>query len=299
MILPSLTSVRAGGDGRKPMAARRRGSSLCVYAMAGLLLAAMPVGRAKAADWLDDTGLRGSLGGRSYVRWDGLNFGAQMGVGDMNTNYGSGSSPIVAFILRNSTLENEFAPSNWTTLPSDTTNGRQYGAFLGYNFQWDQLVIGVDGAYNRASTINSSATDSITRIATTSDGVIHNVTIDASSSLQLIDYATLRARAGYAMGQFLPYAVVGAAAGRFNYTNAATVTDIQTVGVVVQPAFVQSGSNGKINAITGGFVVGLGLDIAVLPNVFVRGEWEFVGFAPISGVRATMNTGRVGLGVRF
>ena len=243
--------------------------------------------------------LRGSLGGKSYMRWDGVNFGAQMGLSNVGTDFGNGTSSIVAFILRNSTLEDEFAPSNWTTLSSDTTNGRQYGAFLGYNFQWDQLVLGIDGAYNRATTINSSATDSITRIVTTSDSVQHNVTIDASSSLTLIDYATLRARAGYAMGQFLPYAVVGAAVGRFNYANAATVTDIQTVASVVQPAFVQSGSNGKSNAITGGFVVGLGLDVAVLPNVFLRGEWEFVGFAPISGVRATMNTGRVGLGVRF
>jgi outer membrane immunogenic protein len=298
MILPSSISALAGGDRRKAIAACKRAPSLLVCAMAGLLFAAA-TGRAQAADWLDDTGLRGSLSGKSYVRWDGLNFGAQMGLSSMDTDFGNSTSSIVAFILRNSTLENEFAPSNWTTLPSDITNGKQYGAFLGYNFQWDQLVLGVDGAYNRAASINASAIDSITRIVTTSDAVIHNVTIDASSSLKLIDYATLRARAGYAIGQFLPYAVVGAAVGRFNYATAATVTDIQTVGGVVQPAFIQSGSNDKINAITGGFVVGLGLDVAVLPNVFVRGEWEYVGFAPISGVRASMNTGRVGLGVRF
>ena len=39
-----------------------------------------------------------------------------------------------------------------------------------------------------------------------------------SSSLKLTDYATFRGRAGYAFGQFLPYAFVGAAVGRMNYS---------------------------------------------------------------------------------
>ena len=41
----------------------------------------------------------------------------------------------------------------------------------------------------------------------------HDVTIDAQTTLKLVDYATLRARGGYAIGQFLPYMVVGAALG--------------------------------------------------------------------------------------
>ena len=41
------------------------------------------------------------------------------------------------------------------------------------------------------------------------------------------------------------------------------------------------------------------MDVAVTTNVFLRGEWEYVGFAPVSGIRAGLNTGRVGVGVRF
>ena len=48
------------------------------------------------------------------------------------------------------------------------------------------------------------------------------MTIKAQSSIKLVDYATLRARAGYAFGQFLPYALVGGAVGRFNYSTSAT-----------------------------------------------------------------------------
>jgi outer membrane immunogenic protein len=41
------------------------------------------------------------------------------------------------------------------------------------------------------------------------------------------------------------------------------------------------------------------VDVAVLPNVFLRAEWEYVAFAPVDGIRATLNTGRVGAGLRF
>ncbi len=37
----------------------------------------------------------------------------------------------------------QFQPSGWTTLPSNIDHARSVGAFLGYNFQWDQLVLGI------------------------------------------------------------------------------------------------------------------------------------------------------------
>jgi opacity protein-like surface antigen len=58
-------------------------------------------------------------------------------------------------------------------------------------------------------------------------------------------------------------------------------------------------SNSKNNAIVGGFVIGLGMDVAILPNLFLRGEWEYVGFAPVGGIRANLNSGRIGIGVHF
>jgi outer membrane immunogenic protein len=289
-------------NSRTPTTGRRRVARLRVGAAAlGLILLA-PVG-ASAAD-LDDSALRGSFSNMfstsSYSRWDGFNFGAHIGLSNMNTDFGNSTSSLVAFILRNSTLENEAAPSNWTTLPSNTTNGRAYGVFLGYNYQWEQLVLGFDLAYNRPSTLESSASDSISRTVTTSDGVQNDVTIAAQSSLKLVDYATLRGRAGYAFGQFLPYAVLGVAAGRFNYTNTATVTVIQTPSGGVPSTFgPTTDSNNKDGAIVAGFVTGLGLDVAILPNMFLRAEWEFIAFAPVSGIRANINTGRVGIGLKF
>lgn len=263
---------------------------------------------AAATDDLFTGALRGSLSNgfaaQSYTRWDGLQFGAQLGLSNMNTDFGNSSSSLIAYSLRNTTVQSQYEPSSWTTLPANTTNGRQYGAFLGYNMQWDQLVIGIDGAYNRTSTLETSTKDGIARQVTTTDTFVNQVTIAAQSSLKLIDYATMRARAGYAMGQFLPYAVLGAAVGRFNYATTATTTVSGNSPTIPAPNNVygpntDTQSNSKNNAIVGGFLVGLGMDVAILPNVFLRGEWEMVAFAPVNGIRANINTGRVGIGMKF
>jgi len=270
------------------------------YASAAALLAMVAATPAVAGDWLDT--LRGSYSSNAPVRWDGVNFGATIGLSNMTTDFGGSTSALVAYSLRNTTVENEFSPSNWTALPSNTTNGRQYSVFLGYNVQWSELVLGIDASYNKPSTLESSASDSIGRQVTTSTLVNNDVTISAQSSIKLIDYATLRARAGYAYGQFLPYAVLGAAVGRFNYSNTATVHDVGTpqAGSTVLPFNTwDTQSNSKNGAIVGGFVAGLGMDVAVLPNVFLRAEWEYVGFTPVNGIRAGVNTGRVGVGVHF
>jgi outer membrane immunogenic protein len=284
---------------------RRRRRRL--HAGAAVLAATLLAPAVAAAADPDDSILRGSYSDwfttKSYSHWDGWNFGVQMGASNMNTDFGNSTSSLIAFILRNTSVEDQFSPSNWTTLPSNTTNGRQYGAFLGYNLQWDQLVVGFDVGYNRISSLTSSASDTIARqVVTTPDNVNNALTITAQSSLRLIDYATMRARAGYAMGQFLPYAMIGAAVGRFNYANTATVRNVGTppAGSPILPFDVtETRSESKDGAIVGGFVVGLGMDVALLPNVFLRGEWEMVAFEPVGGIRANINTGRAALGVKF
>src|SRR6266849_2440090 len=48
-----------------------------------------------------------------------------------------------------------------------------------------------------------------------------------------------------------------------------------------------------------GAAAGLGVDVALLPNVFLRGEWEFVQFAPLQGDHIHINTVRTALGLKF
>lgn len=258
------------------------------------LLASACADRAMAADWP----LRGSVA-PSFVRWDGWQAGVQVGYGNLNTDFGDSTGPLVAFILRNSTLENEAQPSSWTALPRNSTNGPVFGGFVGYNVQWSELVLGADLAYMHPSVLQSSVSDSILRTVTTSDTVTHNVNITAESAFKLVDYATLRARAGYAFDQFLPYAAVGIAVGRFNYGTTVTVTDDFSILPAPTVRFQQSASSGQNNVFVAGVAAALGLDWAVTPSVFLRGEWQFIAFAPVNQTRSNVQTGQVGVGLRF
>jgi opacity protein-like surface antigen len=261
-----------------------------------LATAAMP---ATAADWLDDT-LRGTVTSNAPMRWDGVNLGVTMGLSSMNTDFGSSTGQQIAYTLRNTALEDQFSPSTWTALPSNTTNSRQFGGFIGYNMQWQELVLGIDAGYIKPSSSNASASDSMSRVVTLSDGTTDGTTISARASIKLVDYATVRARAGYAFGQFLPYAVLGVAVGRFNYSVSTDVTVVQTPSGGVPSTFVfPTVTQSRDGAFSAGPVFGLGMDVAILPNMFLRAEWEYAAFAPVSGIRTGVNTGRVGLGVRF
>jgi hypothetical protein len=44
---------------------------------------------------------------------------------------------------------------------------------------------------------------------------------------------------------------------------------------------------------------GLGLDVAIMPKVFLRGEWETIAFTNVGGIASSPNTMRAGVGVRF
>lgn len=216
---------------------------------ASVMLAALVTSfAAQAADMPGDNVLRGStydIGPPAAVRWDGIVLGAQFGYSSMSVPFEDVSELV--------------------TFSNQVTTSQQFGGFLGYNIQWDNLVVGFDGAYNRLSSADTS----------TSSGT-------SSASFKLVDYGTFRARAGYAFGQFLPYAMLGGAVGRMNYaTNVAGTTD------------------NRDNAYAGGFLAGLGLDVSILPNVFLRAEYEYVGFSPVGNIRSTLQTGRAGIGVRF
>lgn len=256
-------------------AATRRRKLLCAVAA----LTAMCAAPAVAADWLDDT-LRGSYASRAPVRWEGFNVGGQLGLANADANFTNTTSDFVAYALRGTPLA---STADWTALPSQLAHGRSYGGFVGYNFQWDQIVLGVDVSYNRVSGMSPSSSGTITR---------GTETIGGQASIKLNDYGTVRGRAGYAFGQFLGYGFVGVAVGRFDYSRNLF---LNAPGVGISATVV----DGKSNAITAGLTTGLGVDVAVMPNVFLRGEWEFNAFSPLVGIRFMSNTVRAAVGVRF
>lgn len=284
------------------MTTRRSRHLLCI------VVAAVAVAAETAR--ADDVGgdfLRGSLApfsSSSYQDWSGVNFGVTISRSNQSADFGSGSSDLIAYILRNTTIENEGHVSEWTAAGKSTTGGNGYGVFLGYNYEVEpRLYVGIDATYNRFSAaMTSGYSDKMARSFLTSTEYNYSVGLNTSSSISLRDYGTVRARLGYAFGQFLPYAVLGGAVGRMDVARQATVgTSALYVGAGGLPniGFSQQTKADNRSTIAYGFIAGAGLDAMILPNVFLRAEYEFVQFAPVNGIKMNLQTGRVGVGVKF
>ena len=311
----AASAVSGASNSRHRDSSRRaRGPRAGLAALALILLA--PAG-AVAADMPEF--LRGSYS-PSYTRWDGFYVGGQLGASSGTVDYGSSLSSLTGFILRESVLAST-VPS-WQTMGKESMTHINYGAFIGYNFyQLDQIVLGFEANYSHVD-LDSSMQDSLARTipndtgAPTGHHFFYDTTVSGNASLHITDYATVRARAGWSAGQFLPYAFGGLAIGRANFNRSATVsytrTDIPDTTTPPTPPIpvinfnVPLGSNpagtrteSQSNAIAYGFAAGLGVEVSILPNMFLRAEWEYVQFAPIHDIQVNINSARVGLGLKF
>ena len=267
--------------------------------MCGVAIIAMAV-EASAADMPDF--LRGSTPVVSMpgagTRWDGLYVGGQVGLVYSGTDFGNSTRSLVAFMLRNTTIENEMRPSDWTTLGKADTTSSSYGAFIGYQAQWEGAVVGVEANYNRTN-VSTSATDSIGRTMTTSDGFVNSVRIDGTSAIHITDYGTLRVRGGWATGNLMPYGFVGVAIGRADVTRTAQVTATGFNGTGLTYAFDQTLTEAKAGDFAYGFAAGLGIDMCITQNLFVRGEYEYVQFGEFNDLKTHIHTVRAAAGFKF
>ena len=277
--------------------------------LAGALSAAL-TSPAGAADIL-----RGSYVAQpQYYQWDGFYAGGQVGYTNIDAKFGNATQPLTDYILRNSTIQDNV--SGWTTLPNGSTNGSSYGGFIGYNWQWDDVVVGIEANYSRTS-LSKSASDSLGRQFIDNEAGLPNrdytysMLVSGSSTVKLTDLATFRARAGWAVGSLLPYAFIGFAVARADVTTNASVSGTVTVTCTdpLDLTCVPSGPNNLLltgpqstsrqGIFTYGGSIGLGFDWALSQNLFVRGEWELVQLQDVEGIGLRINTARAAVGVKF
>jgi len=264
-----------------------------------------------AAD-LDVDVLRGSqpVGPATFTRWSGFYFGGQIGYGDANADFSGATQPLVHYSLRELTLENQDSVSTWPVLGRAGSDAVGYGGFVGYNSQWQDLVLGLEGNYTHTASVAMAAVSAPISRMVTAGGNTYSVNLTGAGALEVTDYASLRARAGWALGNFLPYGFAGLALGRGNYNVTSQVSGQQNpssppivpCNTIIAPTCVDysfSNSNGQQGALMYGFSVGGGLDWALTQNIFLRGEFEYVQFAPIASIMASILSARVGAGFKF
>jgi opacity protein-like surface antigen len=284
----------------------------CLLAALGLIGLLSP---AFAADYELPT-LRGSdmfvPASPTYFSWQGFYAGGQLSYSSASADFSQATQPLIAFSLRELALLVQGQPDQWQVLGTQDSGAAGFGGFVGYNMQFDNAIIGLEFNYTHSSSLHLAAPSSPLERVVGVNSLVYDVNLDASGSMRISDFATTRARFGWAIDNFLPYATLGVAVGRADLALSTTVFGTQTNPNVLVPnpnpppaqipqvvPFSFSQNKLKYGAYMYGFSGGGGLDFAVTQNIFARGEYEFIQWQRSWQISASMHNFRAGLGVKF
>lgn len=260
---------------------------------------------AQAADMPDF--LRGSLVPAVSARpnWQGVYIGGQASYGAADMDFTNSGQDLLKKLLNNIDIEDKFNISSWPLQYTTSTRNSGYGGFFGYNAQWTDVVVGVELNYIHGKFFNFSG-GSQSRTFMFPTDYQTTATIKSDSSMLIRDYGSLRVRGGYAWGCFLPYLFGGVALGQADFNRSASY-DIKYryVGTQIPPlpdlpstgSFTNQAADIANAHFMYGYSGGLGVDMMLVANLFVRAEWEYMRFtAPVD---TTINTVRAGIGYKF
>lgn len=274
---------------------------------------------ANAADWPEDLpALRGGFSESPGRRnWEGWYVGGQFGYSAAQLDMGNANKSLTDYILRNSVLQEPVG--QWSLLESKNATGTGFGGFVGRNWQWEDAVVGLEISYANLSNVRGSSSGSMGREINSGDSTpppnttyLYNVGLSGSATTEIKDIMTLRARAGWDAGAFMPYAFAGVALGRINVNRSATVNvnrrEIYTDPVTgatstAGPYSISYSPNTRVeggeDSIAGGYSFGVGAEFNLVGGLFARAEWEYARFVKVKDVGTSMNSARVGVGYRF
>ena len=240
---------------------------------------------AQAADMPDLPILRGSFtDGLSSARpnWQGYYVGGQGDYGTITSRVGSNiNGDMHSTFVKPPALAQEYP---WQPLGDAHSTHGGYGVFAGYNGQWDDVVLGLEanyihGGFKSTSSSGGKAYDNANVLVATAD---------TSAVVGVSDFGSLRARAGYAWGCFLPYAFIGGGLGSQTVDRYASASPAP-----VQPATTFTSKTKLVY----GYSAGIGVDVMLVGGLFARGEYEFQRVT--SDIESNINTVRAGIGYKF
>ncbi|KQO72550.1 MULTISPECIES: outer membrane protein [unclassified Methylobacterium] len=271
------------------------------------------------------------------IDWNGVYVGGHGGYTSAALQQKNVFQDILALQFRARDIESQFSASNLLAIPSTRIEGTSYGAFAGFNYQFDEAVVGIEADYTRFNR-TGVASNGIGRIMMTSGGIAETVNLFGESTTKIEDYGTIRARGGWSFGSFLPFVTGGVAIGRAIVTDQVLVQnygyDARTYAanqaltagapayvsrhdyLSFNPAYpgVQSSPNGALQTvpaapvaiskgptekIVGGIALGAGMEYALTQNILLRAEYQYVLFNDFDGHKVNLNTVRGGAAVKF
>ena len=269
---------------------------------------------AQAADMPDFNFLRGGIteAPARRVNWAGPYVGGQATYGSGDMDFSQATQDPIAKMLDHTSFETnrnttgsadlDTRISRWRFLDKTSVQNSGVGGFVGYNFQYDDTIFGVELNYTHGKFAGRSRGGKSQFDMDSVPNYITRVTTDADASMQVTDYGSLRVKGGYAMGGFLPYGFAGLALGQADIARRVDIAISYTPATIPTtspplPGYSNSNRDTMNAHFIYGYSAGLGFDYMVFGNLFLRGEWEYLRFT--SPVDTTINTVRAGVGYKF
>ncbi len=139
------------------------------------------------------------------------------------------------------------------------TSGAEAGGIIGYNYQWNNWVFGVEAAGAYLWLSESRSTDFFS-------GPNEYLTDTSLDSHYLFTFAP---RIGYALCKWLPYVTAGLAVGDLDFSQSDVGLDLGNV---------QGGSVHDTNI---GWMIGAGLEYAVTDHWRVRAQYQYIDLGSV------------------
>ena len=217
----------------------------------------------------------------SRANWSGFYAGGQISYGTVTSKAAS---------ISNGDMQATFVPPPtityiWQPLGLARSTNGGLGAFGGYNFQFDDVVVGLEGNYIHDGFRSTTNAVGLRYLA---DGVTLESSTKSSAVVKLSDFGSVRFRGGYVIGCFLPYLFVGTGVG--------TQTVDRSVSVFPAPLRPAWTSDSHARMVYG-YSAGGGVDMMLTAGLFARAEYEFRRVT--SNIESNINTVRLGLGYKF
>ena len=183
--------------------------------------------------------------------WSGVYFGGDGGFGwetAKGTLTDAASNPLTAYDYR--------------------VNGPMAGLFAGGNYQFNKIVLGLEGDWQWSNLMGNSQTLAPLGAA----GTFPSGPFMISTTVR--DYASVRGRLGFAFDRFLAFGTVGWAWGN----------PLNSYALVGSAPFVNRSGSAT------GWTAGVGLDYAITESVFARVEYRHTNLATAGFVSADTNS---------
>jgi outer membrane immunogenic protein len=210
-----------------------------------------------------------------FTTWTGIYVGGQIGYAWSSGNLDfAGVDP--------------FSAAGISSSLSSSAQGIIGGAHVGYNFQINQLVVGLEGNVDGTSISNT--------VNASFPGVFGGTIVAAQTSSDI--QGSIRARLGLALDRVLLYATGGVAFGGFSTSYSFTGNNNALAALNGGNSF--SGQNAFSTTKTG-WTAGGGIDYAVTDNWSIFAEYRYTQFGTVSnpGIAGTAFSTVTGLSGAF